>query len=61
MPPLPKAHSISVGATRCSLRRAGARTWQASALLDVYTGESLTTVREKYQLAETTAADTDQR
>ncbi|GBF17238.1 putative ATP-dependent DNA helicase YjcD [Rhodococcus sp. Br-6] len=32
-------------------------TWQASALLDVYTGESLTTVREKYQLAETTAAD----
>ncbi|MFZ2527370.1 MAG: 3'-5' exonuclease [Rhodococcus sp. (in: high G+C Gram-positive bacteria)] len=31
--------------------------WQASALLDIYTGESLTTVREKYQLDEPDAAD----
>ncbi|PZU02185.1 MAG: DNA helicase UvrD [Gordonia sp. (in: high G+C Gram-positive bacteria)] len=32
--------------------------WQASALLDIYTGESLTAVRDKYQLEQTTAADT---
>lgn len=32
-------------------------TWQASALLDVYTGESLTTVRDKYKLDQPTAAD----
>ena len=32
--------------------------WQASALLDIYTGESLTTVRKTYQLGEPEAADT---
>ncbi len=32
-------------------------TWQASALLDVYTGESLTAIREKYQLDQPAAAD----
>lgn len=32
-------------------------TWQANALLDIYTGESLTTVREKYQLDKPVATD----
>ncbi|MFD0449596.1 UvrD-helicase domain-containing protein [Rhodococcus aetherivorans] len=31
--------------------------WQASALLDIYTGESLTTIREKYQLDQPAAVD----
>lgn len=34
-------------------------TWQASALIDIYSGESLTTVRESYKLAEPAVADAD--
>lgn len=32
-------------------------TWQANALLDIYTGESLTTVRERYQLDKPVSTD----